>query len=359
MSEDWARLGLTLARVAGALALLTGAYLVLQPFLVPMIWAAIVAYVSWPLFRRVRDWSRFPRLTAGAFTLAFAVGLALPVAWLLVALAEQGTQLIRLAQDWLQAGAPLPAWVTESTWLGPYAESARGYALPDAEALTSYVTRFGRTLSERLVAVAGSAARNVFALAVTLLVLFAFYLEGEQLIAYARRWVHAIFPTSSTRFLEDVGAVVRAVVFGLIGTAIVQGLLQALGLALFGVPSPVALGALTAVLSFVPAGPVLVWAGAAGWLFLAGKLGAAVGMALWGALLVSSVDNVLRPILIGRSGAMKIPFLLVFFGVLGGLAAFGLLGLFLGPVLLSVTFALVADFPGTAQRDPGATPGEG
>ncbi len=139
----------------------------------------------------------------------------------------------------------------------------------------------------------------------------------------------------------------RAVVFGLLGTAIVQGAIAGLGFWLFGVPSPVALGTLTSVGSFVPMGPVLVWGGAMLWLLANDHLAAAVGMAIWGMTLVSSIDNVLRPILIS-GGPTKIPFLLVLFGVLGGLLSFGMLGLFLGPVLLSVTFALVADF---ARRD--------
>jgi predicted PurR-regulated permease PerM len=122
----------------------------------------------------------------------------------------------------------------------------------------------------------------------------------------------------------------------------VQGLIAGIGYAIFGVPSPVALGALTFVASFVPAGPALLWAGASIWLLLGGDTGAAIGMAVYGLLLVSSIDNVLRPLLI--SGPTQIPFLLVLFGVLGGLSTLGLLGLFVGPVVLSVAFALLAEF---------------
>ena len=95
--------------------------------------------------------------------------------------------------------------------------------------------------------------------------------------------------------------------------------------------------------SLIPAGPALIWIGAVIWLYLQGSVGAAIGMALWGVLLVSSIDNFLRPILI--SGPTRIPFVLVFFGVLGGLAALGLLGMFVGPVLLAIAFGLAVDFP--------------
>jgi predicted PurR-regulated permease PerM len=211
--------------------------------------------------------------------------------------------------------------------------------------LTPYLASIGGQVSNALVKLAGELARNVFAFAVTLVGLFALYVDGEALTRHAQRIAAAFFPTMSHRLLEDVGAVVRAVVFGLVGTAIFQGLVAGLGLALFGVPFPVPLGALTSILSFVPAGPVLVWGGAALWLLTQGWTGSAVGMAIWGVVAVSSLDNVLRPLLISRSGGIRVPFLVVLFGVLGGLAAFGLLGLFLGPVVLSVAFTLIADFP--------------
>jgi predicted PurR-regulated permease PerM len=195
----------------------------------------------------------------------------------------------------------------------------------------------------RLVDLAGGLAANVFKFTITLVTLYVLYLEGERLLAHARGLARIAFPRAPARFLDDIGGVVRAVVFGLLGTALVQGLVAGVGFALFGVPSPVALGALTALGSLIPAGPALVWAGAAIWLFTAGHTAAAIGMVVYGALLISSIDNVLRPLLISRS-PQRIHFLVVFFGVLGGLTAFGMLGLFVGPVLLSVAMALAAEF---------------
>jgi predicted PurR-regulated permease PerM len=347
-----ARTGLMLARIAGALALLAAAYLVLKPFLVPMLWAAIGAYVTWPVFARLRARLRRPTLVAGLLTVGVLVLIGIPIGWFIVALADQGTQLARLAIDWLHAGAPLPEWLGSNPWVQRQVEALKSLAMPTD--LTPYLASFGRQVSNALVALGGGVARNVFAFAVTMIGLFSLYVNGEALTQHARRLVAAFFPTTSPQFLEEIGAVVRAVVFGLIGTAIAQGLLAGIGLAIFGVPFPVALGALTAILSFVPGGPVVVWAGASIWLLMGGSTGAAAGMALWGLVMVSSLDNVLRPLLISRSGSIRIPFLVVFFGVLGGLTAFGLLGLFLGPVILSVAFALIAEFPGRpAEAEPG------
>jgi predicted PurR-regulated permease PerM len=172
--------------------------------------------------------------------------------------------------------------------------------------------------------------------------LYVFYVEGERIVETARRLSAVLFPTAPAEFMEHIGAAIRGVVFGLLGTALVQGILAGSAFALVGIPSPVALGAATAALALVPAGPSLLGLGAVVWLLAHDRLGAAIGIGLWMLLVVASVDNVLRPLLI--SGPARISFLLVFFGVLGGLAWLGLLGIFVGPVLLSVAFALLVEF---------------
>jgi predicted PurR-regulated permease PerM len=344
------RAGSVAARMGGALALLAATLFVMRPFLVPIVWAGILAYVTWPLFRTVRRHTRRPRLSAGLFTGAVALGVGIPVAWLLVALASEANHLIGLSREWLDAGAPLPEFVMSRPWLAVRVTEIRDNAIVDPTAVARYVTRYASQVSGQLVEVASGLASNVFKFTITVLALFFFYLDGERLGAQAGRLARIVFP-SAPQVLEHVGGVVRAVVFGLIGTALVQGLIAGIGFALFGVPSPVALGALTFVASFVPAGPMVLWGGAALWLFLGGSPYAAGGMALYGLLLISSIDNVLRPLLIS-GGQVPIHFLVVFFGVLGGLASFGMLGLFLGPVLLSVTFALVVEF---ARREEAAS----
>jgi predicted PurR-regulated permease PerM len=346
--------GHVVARVGGGLVLIGATLLVLRPFLVPMIWAAILAYVTWPLFQRVRVWSGRPGLTAGVFTLLQALGVALPLVWLLVALASEATSLVGSAKEWLDAGAPAPQWIDRYPWLATRVAELRAQPIPGPTDLAEVLTKYGAQVSGRLVDLAGGVARNLFAVTITLITLYAFYVHGERLIVHARRLARVVFPGTSESFVDDVGGVVRAVVFGLLGTAIVQGTLAAIGFAIFGVPSAVILGTATSVLSFVPAGPPIVWGGAALWLFFQGSpVWTWLGMAAWGVLLVSSVDNVLRPILIS-SGPTPIPFLLVFFGVLGGLAAFGVLGLFLGPVLLSIAFTLIAEFPRRTGADTSA-----
>ena len=336
------RAGDVAARVGGGIGLLAAAYYVLQPFLVPLIWAGILAYVTWPLYRAVVRLTKRPRVSAGLFTALVALGVGIPVAWVLVALATEASHLISVVRGWLDAGAPAPDFVLQRPWLAERVAELRQESVIKPTEVVQYATRYASQVTGQLASVASGLASNAFKFTVTVLCLFFFYVDGEGLTAHAARFVRIAFPRAPT-VLQHVGGVVRAVVFGLIGTALVQGVIAGIGYALFSVPSPVALGALTFVASFIPAGPALLWAGAAIYLLLGGNSGAAIGMALYGLLLVSSIDNVLRPLLIS-GGEVRIHFLVVFFGVLGGLATFGMLGLFLGPVLLSVTFALATQF---------------
>jgi predicted PurR-regulated permease PerM len=336
------RPGLVVARVGAGLALLAAALLVLEPFLIPLAWAAIAAYTTWPLYARLQAaWGR-PRLAAGLMTAGVAFGLGIPVAWVLATVANEAAHLVALLQA--SAGEPLslPGWIASRAWLRDPIEQLRATWLVDEHALRDLVTRNLSLVSSRLFSVAGGVARNVLQFGITMMALFVLYLDGERVLAQARRLAVIFFPAAPADFVDDIGAVVRAVVFGLLGTALAQGTLAGIGFAIFGVPSPVLLGMLTALASFLPFGPTVVWLAAVVGLVLAGHTGAAIGMTVWGTLLVSTIDNVLRPLLI--SGPTQIPFLLVLFGVLGGLSTLGMLGLFVGPVVLSVAFALLAEF---------------
>lgn len=342
MHADERRPGLVVARVGAGLALAAAALLVLEPFLVSLAWAAIAAYTTWPLFRWLRDKTRRPRLAASLLTVGVAFGLGLPFAWVLATVANEASHLVLLLQESASGPLLLPDWIASRSWLREPIEQLRATWLVDSHAIRDLVTRNLSEVSSQVLSLAGGLARNAIQFAITLMALFVLYLDGERVLAQARRLATLFFPAAPEDFVEDIGAVVRAVVFGLLGTAVAQGAIAAIGFTIFDVPSPVLLGMVTALGSFVPFGPTLVWLAAVVGLMLAGDTGSAIGMTLWGALLVSTVDNVLRPLLI--SGPTQIPFLLVLFGVLGGLSALGLLGLFVGPVVLSVAFALLAEF---------------
>ncbi len=358
MSEAPRSPGVVAARLAGALALGAATFVLMRPFLVPLLWAAILAYVTWPLYLRVAERTRHRKAAAAIFATLVAVAFGVPVALVLANLASELTDIARRVIAWQQAGAPLPAGVTEHA-LGQRALAVlRDSHLLDPERIGEHVARAGTALSGSVVSLAGSVARNVLKFAVMMVGLYGFYVSGERIVDLGRRLAPLLFPVAPSHFVDSVGESVRAVMFGLTGTAIFQGIFAGIGMAVAGVPSPVALGTATALTAVLPGGGSALTLAAAAWLFFAdGRPYAAAGLAAWGLLVVGSLDNVLRPLLI--SGRAPIPFVVVFLGILGGLSAFGVIGIFLGPVLLSVAFTLLSEFARRGERSEEAPAARG
>ena len=179
---------------------------------------------------------------------------------------------------------------------------------------------------------------SLLSFAIMLFLLFFFLRDGDEMMSRAR----ALIPLDEDRkdrlFLQ-LGNVTRAIMFGTSVTALAQGILIGVGFAVAGLPSPVVFGVLAALLSLLPiGGAAFVWAPATLWLFLDGRWGFGIFMLAWG-LMLGGLDNVLRPVLI--SGRARISALAVFVGVLGGIPAFGAIGVIAGPVVLSLALALI------------------
>ncbi len=337
--------GLIVARVAIGVTLVAVTLIVLRPFLVPAVWAAVVAFMTWTPYTWLRERTRRPQLSAALVTFVLTLLVGVPLVGLLVLVVEESITLIRHGQEWVQAGTPLPAWLTEIPLIGPRIDEFLAQPLANSEQWAPRLLELGKALSQRVVSVAGGVAQNAFAFFMTFAILFVLYLEGEPVVAHGRRLVTHLFPSRPPEYVDEVGTIVRGVVLGVLGTAAIQGAVAGVGYAIFGVPYAVGLSALTALLSFIPGGTFVATVGAAGWLLTHDQTGSAIGMAIWGVVLVGSLDSFLRPFLIKRSGSADIPFLLILFGVLGGLTAFGFLGLLFGPVLLAVVYTLVRTFP--------------
>ena len=312
---------------------------VLSPFLAALAWAGILAYVTWPLHQRLSR--RLPgrdNLAALLMTLGVAATLLLPMVWVLITLigdvAAASATLRQLSEHGLP---PLPAGVRDwpgGEWIVAQYQGVQA----DPVWLRVQIDALGFTDSHRMRALAGGIGRNVAKFGLAVFALFFLYRHGDSVLAQFRgvatRWLGA----SARGYIQAVGVTVRAVVFGIVLTALAQGLLAGLGYWVAGIEAPVLWGVITALVSLIPfVGPV-VWIGLSLGLLAHGETQAALGLFLWGALVVSWIDNLIRPLVI--SGPTKIPFLLVFLGVLGGLNAFGLIGLFLGPVLLAVSVAI-------------------
>jgi len=327
-----------LALFLGGILLL--GFQVLQPFLVPVAWAGILVYVTWPLYLRLRRrLGGRHTISALVMTLILALVLIMPLVWVLLLLrSELGGAYGRLSAHLSSGHLVLAPELRNVPWLGEELQALFDRLNSNPGAFKAEVQRWSEWLANHAGGVAGGLGRNLTKLGLAIFTAFFFYRDGEAVITQIREVLRQILDERIDHYLEAIGATTRAVVYGIGLTALAQGILAGIGYAVAGVQSPVFFGAVTTLIAFIPFGTPFAWGSISIWLFLDGHTWPAIGLALWGTLVVSWVDNIIRPLVI--SSATRIPFLLVMFGVLGGLAAFGMIGLFIGPVILAVLLAV-------------------
>lgn len=315
-------------------ALVVACMLVLAPFLGLLAWAAILAIVLAPLCRRLdRMFKGRHGLTLIALGLLLVAAVVVPLVQLATASGEGLDWLYGLSVTPPQV-PPAPEWLARvplaGDWLANKWDWGRGDMSAALTALLPLLREVGVWLL-KFAAFAGFALLEV--LAALLLALFMLHRE-PQVTAFVQSIATRIADADGAALVDLGVRTVRSVFLGVVGTALIQALLVALGLAVAGVPGAVVLGFVAFVAAVAQLPTLLVWAPAVIWLWLGDATVAATGLALWGLLVVNTVDNVLRPLIIS-SGA-KLPLVLIFIGVIGGLLQFGFLGLFIGPVLLGL-----------------------
>src|SRR5438093_3039800 len=281
-------------------ALLVGAYVVLEPFLVPIAWAAILAYVTWPIYRRVRH-AVGGRNAWAAFFMTWLVilAVAVPTVLLSLALADDVGAVFRLVRSLADHPPDLPAWVADLPVVGSIVSGWHAAIRANPGTLQRLLIERVAWWSQAAVSLAGDVGRNLARLGLTLLTIFFLYCHGETLLSQIHR-VLARFAGEQVRHrLVVVGATVRGVCYGVLLTAVVQGVLAGLGFWVVGIRASVLLGTLTALLALLPFGPPIVWLPAGLWLLATDSLWRGLGLLIWGTLAVSGIDNVLRPYFIG------------------------------------------------------------
>jgi predicted PurR-regulated permease PerM len=326
-------------------------FVVVRSFLTPLVWAAILAYVTGPYYLRVlRFCGKRSSLAAAIATLVLMVVLVAPVSFLLIRLQSELAEAYRnMSTKFADQPLVLPKAVTGIPVLGPILDEAVTQVWNDPELRKEQVKEWLEPWVRELAGIIGRIGRTALQLAVTTITLFFFYRDGELVLEQARIGLRKVAGEPADRYLKAVGETTQAVVFGLIVSALAQGLIAGIGYAFIGVGTPILLGALTAVTALVPfLGTVAVWGPIGLWLLLSDQVAIGLALLAWGAFIVNPTDNILKPLLI--SNATDVPLVIVLFGVMGGLLAFGLVGLFLGPLILAVLFAvwrewLAADAP--------------
>lgn len=331
------------------LLLLAGCLLVLRPFVSAILWAAIFCSASWPLYERLLHLLRNHKtLAASIMTLGMILIVLLPFVITGTTLADNVKDLTNAVDNWIKTGPPQPPdWLDKIPLVGAKAVETWQNVAAGTESLMGYVEKWLPTISTLLLKGGLLLGNGLLQLALSIFVAFFLFRDGVYLSGRVNTAVEQISPGRGLRLLAVARNTVRGVVYGILGTALVQAVLVGIGLFIAGVPGAALLALLTFFCSIVPVlGTGLVWIPAAIWLFHEGSTGWAIFILVWGAG-VASVDNFVKPWLISHGSDM--PFLLIFFGVIGGIAAFGFIGVFLGPTLLALGYRITEEWMPPAQ----------
>jgi predicted PurR-regulated permease PerM len=340
--------------LAALVLLLLGCAVVLRPFVTALLWAVVLWLTTAPIHQQVLSWVGERRTIAAALmTLGVSSVLLLPIVIVVISVAGSAQELLNATQGWLDRDLPQPpTWLASLPIIGP-SVAERWVALAgDRQLLAEQASHWIGMATSSILTGGFALGRGLTQLALSVLVAFFLYRDrvafGDRFRAAAVR----IAGPGAEQLIVLAINTLHSVVYGILGTAVAQGVVAAIGFLIAGVPGAILLGLLTFFMSIVPMGPPLVWMPASVWLYQSGESGWALFMLIWG-FGVSSIDNFLKPWLISQGSTL--PFILIFFGVIGGALAFGFIGVFLGPTLLAVGYRLVLDWAVVVRR---ASPGE-
>lgn len=326
-----------------ALSLLIFAcYRVLQPFMFDLIWAAILCFVTWPLYARLRLWQFSPNSAAFSIVLPIGILILTPFVAATLTFTDDIERLIRWLSDSQHVWPQSPKWLKEIPWLGDWVANVWQSFEEDSSRLINLARQYTLSASGWLLKQGINLAGELMHMGLSILVLFFFYRDGERVAGHFIATLQRLAGQRTPRILHVVRSSLRAVVYGILGTALAQAMASILGFVIAGVPYAFVLGVFAFFLMIIPAAGTIVWLPIAAWLVVEGETGWAVFIAAWFLLFVGTLDNWLRPILISRE--VELPFVLIVFGIFGGLLAFGFIGVFLGPTLLATCYALMLDW---------------
>jgi predicted PurR-regulated permease PerM len=324
--------------------LMAAAVWVLRPFIPATVWAAMIVITTWPTMLAIqrRLWGR-RSLAVLAMTIILLLVVLGPLCLAIYTIVDHLDELLqRLKMLANFKPGPIPQWLAALPLVGKHAvEMWNQVASTDAAARQEQLMLYLANFKGWFVTAIGSTGALVVQLLLTTVISAIMYAGGESAAQAVRQFFLRLAGERGEKVVLLAARAIRGVALGVGVTAVVQSVLGGIGLAIAGVPFAGLLTAIMFVLCIAQVGPILVLVPAVIWVYSTGETGWGTFLLVW-AIVVGSLDNFLRPILI-RRGA-DLPLLLIFAGVIGGLIGFGLVGIFIGPVALAVAYTLIGDW---------------
>lgn len=325
-------------------------FLIVQPFLPAITWALALAVIGRPFHRWLAARVRYRWLSAGIVVLSVTLLVAAPVAFITYELLNEATSYVKLVER--DPSKAIPGNLNQLAERHPRLEPAIKWIQQNID-VAGETQRLLATSSQRLANFLSGSAWFTVQFLIMLLTLFYFFKDEER----SRGAVRNLLPltaSESTELLKQVDDAIHATIFGTLVVALLQGVLGGLMFWWLGLPGALFWGFIMALLAIVPyLGAFVVWAPAAAFLALQGSWGSAVILTLWGTVVVGLIDNLVYPLIVGKR--LRQHTMVEFFAIVGGLAVFGAAGIVLGPVLATVTFALIQIW---RRRTAGGEPAE-
>ncbi|MDT3776799.1 AI-2E family transporter YdiK [Nitrospira sp. MA-1] len=337
-TQDITRTVLAVLFIGGLIA---GSLWILRPFLPAVIWATMIVVASWPVLLRIQEWLWGRRwLAVTVMTCILLLIFVVPFSLAIVTIVTNSN----IIAGWVEAVGtlqlpPPPDWLQTIPLVGKQAAQTWGeWAASGQEDLANRLAPYAAGLVRWSVDQLGSFGMIAMQFLLTVVMAAILFATGETVTESVRRFGRRLAGVHGENAVILAGQAIRGVALGVVGTAFVQATLGGIGLAVTGVPFATILTAMMFLLCIAQIGPLLVLLFGVGWLYWAGFAGWATALLVW-SIMVGTLDNVIRPILIKRGA--DLPLLLILTGVIGGLIAFGLVGIFIGPMLLAVSYRLL------------------
>src|SRR6202521_2570922 len=324
--------------------LLLGCVLVLAPFFSAILWGILLCFSTWGIYCELRRMlGERSSLAALTMTLLLASLVVAPFVIVGSSLADNVADMIQVIRHFVESGPPAPPqWLNEIPIIGPRVHDYLAHLAGDQVAQRTELHSLVSPLKGFALELGKALGHGIFEISLSLVVCFFLYRDGDAAAARLEPAANRIGGQRGRELLEIARVTLTGVVYGILGTSLIQGVFGGIGFWIAGVPGAFLLGFATFVLSFLPLGPALLWLPAAGWLYHQGFSGWATFIIIWSLVSNVLVEQALKPIIIARTGGT--PFLIVLFGVLGGTITFGFIGVFIGPALLAVGYALIDEW---------------
>jgi predicted PurR-regulated permease PerM len=333
--------------------LIAAGFWTIRPFLTPIIWAIIIVVATWPAMVKVQAFARGRRwLAVTVMSVGLLMLLVVPLAITITTIVGKSDEIV----GWIKSLSALtvaspPLWLSNVPYLGPkLVVKWQQFAATSSQGLSAKLVPYSTKIVAWFVSQAGNIGMMIFNFLLTVIIASILYAKGETASGGALRLAHRLAGRQGEKTLILAAQAIRGVALGVVLTALIQSVIGGIGLTIVGIPAQMLLTGIMFLLCIAQVGPSLVLIPSVVWLYWSGQT-------LWGtvllvfAIVASTIDNLIRPFLIKKG--VELPVIVILAGVLGGLVAFGIIGVFIGPVVLAVIYTLLQ-----AWVDESATEGD-